>query len=100
MSLPAGKTAPLEVPFKVLQDLFTPRFVLDPEFKPFDLRALRAEHPAGSSRLTNSPGMLTTKREKPNPDGKTTIPEASARFIQAAFGLQSSSKQGTGFFSS
>jgi hypothetical protein len=52
-------------PGKVFQDLFTPRSVPDPDFKPLDLRALRAEHPSDSSLSTNSPEMLTTKRENP-----------------------------------
>jgi hypothetical protein len=48
-------------PGKVFQDLFTPRSVADPEFKPLDLGALRAEHPSGSNLSTNSP----EKRENP-----------------------------------
>jgi hypothetical protein len=61
-------------PAKVLQDLFTPRFVPDPEFKPFDLRVLRAEDPSSSSRLTNSPGMLATKSENPVSNGEDNNP--------------------------
>jgi hypothetical protein len=56
-------------PGKVFQDLFTPRSVPDPDFKPLDLRALRAEHPSDSSLSTNSPEMLTTKRENPVSNG-------------------------------
>src|SRR5262249_4959915 len=35
-----------EWPGKVLQELFSPRSLSDPEFKPFDLGALRGGHPS------------------------------------------------------
>jgi hypothetical protein len=35
-------------PLKVLRDLFRPSFVPDPEFTPFDLKALRREDPESS----------------------------------------------------
>jgi hypothetical protein len=52
-------------PAKVLQELFTPRFVPDPEFKPFDLGALRGGHTSDSSHSTNSPELPKTKGENP-----------------------------------
>ena len=52
-------------PGKVFQNLFTPRSVPDPEFKPFDVRGLRAEHSSGSSLSINSPGVPTTRTENP-----------------------------------
>ena len=55
----------LKRPRKLFQDFFTPRSVPDPEFKPFDVRALGAEHPSDSSLSTDSPEMLTTKKENP-----------------------------------
>jgi hypothetical protein len=57
-------------PAKVLQDLFTPRLVPDPEFKPFDLRALGSEHPSGSSSSTNPLGTPATKTDNPASSGE------------------------------
>jgi len=37
-----------EFPLKVLRNLFRPPPVADPEFTPFDFKALRDEHPEGS----------------------------------------------------
>jgi hypothetical protein len=60
-------------PFKVLQDLFTPRFVPDPEFKPFDLRALRAEHPRMIENDDSEvPALVTTHGNY----GRMATPEA------------------------
>jgi hypothetical protein len=42
-------------PAKVLQDLFKPRGLPDPDFKPFDLEALRAEDPSDLKRSTHLP---------------------------------------------
>jgi hypothetical protein len=61
-------------PAKFLQELFKPRFVPDPEFKPFDLQALRPEQPSGPSPSTNPPGMFTTKRENLVSIGEDTDP--------------------------
>ena len=42
-------------PLKVLRDLFNPPFVPEPEYKPFDLKALGGEHPEGSRTALDNP---------------------------------------------
>ena len=54
--------------------------VADPEFKPFDLQGLRAEHPSVQSFRPTRPGCLRPKGRTPFPTGKVTIAEAAARF--------------------
>ena len=54
-------------PAKILQELFTPRFVPDPDFQPFDLGALRAGHPSDLSHSTELP---KTKSENPVSNGE------------------------------
>ena len=54
-----------EWPGKVLQELFSPRSLSDPEFKPFDLGSLRGGHPSDSSH-SNSVSELP-KRKSENP---------------------------------
>ena len=72
-------------PAKVLQDLFKPPFVPDPEFKPFDLQALGAERSSGSSRLTNSRDAYDEKREPSFQTGKIVISELAAPPLQQPF---------------
>ena len=48
----------LVVIVRVLQNLFTPRFVPDPEFKSFNLRGLRAE--ASQNDNSEGPALVTT----------------------------------------
>ena len=51
-------------PLKVLRDLFRPPFVPEPKFTPFDLKALRGEHPESSRAALDKP---IAESQKKNP---------------------------------
>ena len=56
------RLAPLDAPFKVLQDLNNQPFVAEPEFTPFDIDALRYQ----SARKASPPSANSTSRRDAN----------------------------------
>jgi hypothetical protein len=53
-----------EFPLKVLRDLFRPPSVPDPEFTPFDLKALCGEHPEDSRAPLDNPIAVESEEYK------------------------------------
>ena len=60
-------------PWKVLRDLFRPPIVPDPEFTPFDLKALRGEDlegsRAGELNKINNEGAASAPERENDPSG-------------------------------
>jgi hypothetical protein len=68
-----GPISNCKFPLKVLRDLFRPPFVPDPEFTPFDLKALRGEDPEGSRASFG--GLIGGETDIVSSEGPASAPD-------------------------